>query len=205
MRAPAPDPTTAAITALIAERDQLRVENLRLSAVLAEARPDVESVLAVGACGSGATVLPALQPSAKKNAWNLLVSAASSITFVRTVLPTALAVEPDGFHVRLDVVDRDTGEEVTLAFRWDFPPLLLSREQALDWIYACVREAWVHELNEALFVDGKRRRDLHNASGQTISPPDDAVEAAKRAVDAFKEQLCSLLEGHHPSWCRNRP
>jgi len=114
------------------------------------------------------------------------------ITFVHAAIATRIVVEPDGFHVHLDCAHRDTGVESTLDLRWDLPPLLLSREHALDWIYACIREAWVHELNEALFVDGARRRDLHNERGQTILPPD---KAAGSAVDAFKLELATFLLG----------
>lgn len=94
--------------------------------------------------------------------------------------------------MHLDVSERETGKPVTLDLRWDLPPFLISRDHALDWIYDCVREAWVHELNEALFVDDVRRRDLHNSRGQTIRPPD---EAARSELDAFKIQLAAFLMG----------
>jgi hypothetical protein len=133
-----------------------------------------------------------LQHTAAQEAADLVLQAVRSIDFVHAAIKTELLVEPDGFHVRLDVANRETGEPVTLDLRWNLPPFLISREHAIDWIYACVREAWVHELNEALFVDGARRRDLHNGSGQTIPPPD---EAARCALDVFKMQLAAFLMG----------
>jgi hypothetical protein len=132
---------------------------------------------------------------AEKSARDLIVQAARDITFIHAAIRTELAVEPDGFHVKIDTVHRETGGEVTIDLRWDLPPFLLSRESALDWIYACVRDAWVHELNEALFVDGRRRRELHNDRGQTIPPPD---EAARGALDSFKVQLATFLSAIAP-------
>ena len=137
---------------------------------------------------------PRLSPAAKA-ARDLIVRAVRDIDFVHAAIPTKLVIETDGFHVQIDILDRETGEPCTIDLRWDLPPLLTSREHALDWIYACVRDAWVHELNEALFVDGFRRRELHNNRGQTIPPPD---EAAKGELDSFKVQLAAFLSGSAP-------
>ncbi len=137
---------------------------------------------------------PALSPAAKI-AHDLLVAATRDVDFVYPAVPTRLVIEPDGFHVQLDIFDRDTGTPVTIDLRDDLPTFLISREHALDWIYARVRDAWVHELNEALFVDGTRRRELHNARGQTIPPPD---EAARSELDAFKVQLATFLSETAP-------
>jgi|ERR1700751_2873026 len=115
------------------------------------------------------------QCTVAKEVLDLILEAVESIDFVNAAIKTEIHVEPDGFHVRLDIFDRETGDPGVLDLRWDLPPFFASREQALDWIYARVREAWVHELNEALFVDGTRRRDLHNARGQTITPPEETI------------------------------
>jgi hypothetical protein len=138
--------------------------------------------------------LPRLDPiAARQAARKLLLRTAREITFVNAALCTRLVVASDGLHVKLDTRHRDTGEEITVDLRWELPPLLLSREQALDWIYACVREAWVHELNEALFVSGVRRRDLHDGQGKTILPPDNEVTVFKMQLAAFLMGRQSLL------------
>lgn len=120
----------------------------------------------------------------------LVADAARSIDFVHAAIPTRLVVEADGLHVQIETVHRDSGEAVTIDLRSDVPTCLPSREFALDWIYSCVREAWVHELNEALFVDGARRRDLHNHRGQTIPPPE---ETDGGELVTFKAQLAKFL------------
>lgn len=104
---------------------------------------------------------------------NLALQAAESMQFVRPAIKTKVIVESDGLHVHLDTLERDTGDPITLDLRWDLPLFLASREHAVDWIYTHVRDSWVHELNEALFVQGARRQDLHNEEGQTILPPDE--------------------------------
>lgn len=129
---------------------------------------------------------------AEKAARELIVQAVRDITFVHAAISTELVIEPDGFHVSLVIFDRETGEPCAIDLRWDLPPFLLSHEHAIDWIYTCVREAWVHELNEALFVDGIRRRNLHNDRGQTILPPD---EVASSDLNTFKIQLAAFLMG----------
>ena len=134
---------------------------------------------------------PLLTPSAEA-ARDLVVAAASAVEFVFAVIPTRIVIESDGFHIQIDTLNRETGNPSTIDLRWDMPPLLSSREHALDWIYSCARDAWVHELNEALFVDGARRRELHSGTGQTIPPPD---EVAKSALDSFKCQLAAFLSG----------
>jgi hypothetical protein len=105
-----------------------------------------------------------------------LLEVLRSVSFRRPAIPTIIALEADGFHVRLQTFQRETGESVTIDIRSTCPPILNSIDEALDWIYARVRDAWVHELNEALFVHGKRRRDLHHDDGALIpAPPIGAV------------------------------
>jgi len=157
-------------------------------------RKTIRSKTAARATKRPATRSPALPPAAQV-ARDLLVAATRDVDFVYPAVPTRLVIEPDGFHVQLDIFDRETGAPVAIDLRWDMPPLLISREHALDWIYSCVRDAWVHELNEALFVDGTRRRELHNDHGQTIPPPD---EAARGELDSFKVQLAAFLSGTAP-------
>lgn len=70
-------------------------------------------------------------------------------------------------------------------FSWQLPVALMSREHALDWIYAYVREVWVHELNEWLCVDGKRRHDLHDADGHALEPPGERTNLAVLKHDIF--------------------
>lgn len=108
-----------------------------------------------------------------RHAVDLLEQAVTRVSFVRSAINTAISLEADGFHVHLCTRHRDTNEEICIDLRWDFPRRLSSFDDAVDWIYSCVREAWVHELNEALFVDGTRRRDLHDEQGRTVMPPDE--------------------------------
>lgn len=133
----------------------------------------------------------ALTPSSKA-ARDLIVRAIGDISFVNSAIRTEIHVEPDGFHVRVDTYDRDSGEPVTADLRDDIPPFLLSRDHAIDWIYGRVRNAWVHELNEAMFVDGTRRRDLHDADGRTIAPPDEIVQGE---LDALRGKIIALAMG----------
>jgi len=132
---------------------------------------------------------------AAKLARELVEVTVNHVDFVNPAIPTRISVESDGFHVQIDTRDRKTGEPCMIDLRWDLPPILNDREHALDWIYACVREAWVHELNEALFVDGKRRRELHDDQGRTIAPPD---EAARSELDTFKVKLARFLTQDEP-------
>lgn len=99
------------------------------------------------------------------------------------------------FQVTIDIVDRKTGEPACAQFGWNLPVFLSSTEHAVDWIYQCVRETWVHELNEIFFVDGKRRRDLHDAEWFAILPPE---EVAYHELSAFKIQLAAFLGNHWP-------
>jgi hypothetical protein len=130
--------------------------------------------------------------SAAKAARFLVGRAVCSINFVHSAIPTRLIVKADGLHVQIDSFERETGDEVVVDLRYPLPPLLTDRDHAVDWIYAQVRDAWVHELNEALFVDGFRRRNLHDANGQTIPPPEDA---ARGELHTFKTQLAAFLMG----------
>jgi hypothetical protein len=142
----------------------------------------------------GATRQPRVTP-AEKAARKLIVLAAHDVDFVHAAITTRLVIEPDGFHVQIDTANRETGDPCTIDLRWNMPPFLASREHALDWIYSCVRDAWVHELNEALFVDGIRRRELHTDHGKLIPPPDEAVRAE---LDSFKVQLATFLSAIAP-------
>lgn len=99
------------------------------------------------------------------------------------------------FHVTIDIIDRKTGEPAQAQFGWNLPMYLFSTEHAVDWIYQRVRETWLHELNEIFFVDGKRRRDLHDAEGFAIMPPE---ELAYHELIAFKAQLAAFLGNHWP-------
>jgi hypothetical protein len=123
---------------------------------------------------------------------DLVALAVGDLSFAHPAIGTKVVLERDGLHVQLDSFERETGEASTVDIRTDLPPLLISRDHATDWIYGCVREAWVHELNEALFVDGARRHDLHNDRSQPIRPPD---EAARHDLTAFKMQLAAFLMG----------
>jgi len=134
-------------------------------------------------------------PSAKA-ARDLIIQATQDISLVHPAIRTELAVKPAVFRVRLDILNRETGKPCTIDFTWPLPPLLSSREHALDWIYACVRDAWVHELNEALFVDGIRRHELHTDGGQVIPPPGEDARAGDLA--SFKVQLAAFLSGSAP-------
>lgn len=127
-----------------------------------------------------------------KDARNFLRRAAKEITLVRPAIPTTLVIEDEGILVTLAVNERDHGKPIGVEFRWAFPSYLTSREHALDWIYECLRVAWTHELNEALFVDGARRRELHDLQGRTIDPPGDALASS---LDLFKRQLAAFLMG----------
>ena len=94
----------------------------------------------------------------------LVGRAISRIRFTYAAIPTTLTFDEDRFAVDLVALDRETGESTTVRLLYWLPPVLASQDAAVEWIYRCVREGWVHELNEAIFVDGTRRRDLHKPS-----------------------------------------
>lgn len=101
-----------------------------------------------------------------------------AVSFPNAVAPTRLARWTSKFFVYVDTRDRDSGESRTVRFAWNIPASInASRDMWIDWIRWCVKYAWVHELDEALFVDGKRRHDLHDGHGNTIPHPDDAGDA----------------------------
>jgi hypothetical protein len=130
--------------------------------------------------------------SAGRTARALIKQATREISFAHPAIVTELAVKRGHLLVTISTPDRDTGKKVRLEFRWELPLFLFGPEHAVDWIYETVRHAWVHELNEALFVNGVRRRDLHDNQNRTLSPPD---EAQRTAVDEFREQLAAFLMG----------
>jgi len=89
---------------------------------------------------------------------------------------TLLELTRFGLRITVSTRDRETGSPIGITFTHKLPPPsslpFLTSEIVIEWIYACIRDAWVHELNEALFVRGKRRRDLHDGKGKTIRPRD---------------------------------
>lgn len=131
--------------------------------------------------------------AAAKHSRELLALAAADIRFVNAAISTTLAVNPGGLYVYIDIMERDTGEPTTFQARWDIPTTLLSREHATDWIYACVREAWIHELNEAMFVNGVRRRDLHEGETKSKRPPEE-IDAVQIEIEHLKMQLVGFLQ-----------
>lgn len=146
---------------------------------------------------TGSSSRPRLSPGERVTARvvrDLVAQVVRDVTFVRAAIETRIAVKSDGFHVYLDVAHRETGKKITLDLCWGLPPLLASRAHAVDWIYACVRDAWVHELNEALLVGGVLRHDLHDDLGRTIPPPDEGG-VARSEMDTFKVQLAAFLMG----------
>ena len=104
-----------------------------------------------------------------------LRSAIRSVSFVNSTIPTVVRYEDGKICVNLIITDRDTGV-VGAAIEFTFNPAqpginLTSKELAIEWIYQVVRYTWVHELNEAMYVNGRRRRDLHDGQGRAIPPP----------------------------------
>ena len=105
----------------------------------------------------------------------LLAALIPRVKFLHAGIPTRIARRGSKFFVYLDTCNRDTGEPCVIRMSWTIPPATEATEEMwLDWIYWCVKYAWVHELNEAMHLDGKRRRDLHDETGRTIPPPGDA-------------------------------
>ena len=108
----------------------------------------------------------------RAKALEFLAVAVPSVSFVNATIPTRIWLGDDGkTHVSMDVIDRDTGKKAAVEFTWDPPPVLTSQAQAIEWIYEIVRYGWVHEINEAMHVDGKRWRDLHDVNGSALPPP----------------------------------
>lgn len=111
-------------------------------------------------------------------------AALATVSFLFMALPTrvdflmAARVRRRGprLRVTINTLDRDTGDPIQLGMYWSIPPSLPTNEHAIDWIYACVRETWVHELNEAFHMNEGRRRDLHFDNGSSRPPPPDLVD-----------------------------
>jgi len=107
-----------------------------------------------------------------QRSYKLVHDAVGRITFIHAGIPTLVdATLEERFdempehrgrlHVTLVTRHRDSGAEIAIEFGDDIPLTISTPEEALDFVYDRARHAWVHELNEALHVDGKRRRDLH--------------------------------------------
>jgi hypothetical protein len=109
----------------------------------------------------------------------LVLEAMRAVSFRYPALGTSLCIEFDYFRVVLETRNRDTGDSVSIGIGDMLPTTIETFEHAVDWIYARVRDAWVHELNEALYVHGKRRRDLHRDDGKTVPAPMSQKEAAR--------------------------
>ncbi len=77
--------------------------------------------------------------------------------------------------VNITTRDRDNGDPTLLAVYWAIPTEVVTIDLAIDWIYACVRETWTHELNECFHVHDDRRRDLHSETGGAKPPPPDLI------------------------------
>jgi hypothetical protein len=131
---------------------------------------------------------------AEQHVHAIVEDAIGRVSFWSCPFNTEMKLDRDDgkFHVLINIVNLDNAETGTSDFSWKLPPILVSGEHAIEWIYGCVREAWVHELNEVFFVDGARRRDLHDAEGRTVVPPE---EADRNELDAFKIQLAAFLMG----------
>jgi len=108
----------------------------------------------------------------------LVIKAVHRIAFRNAVIPTSLIVTRKQLRVIISTRDRNDGSAMTLQAGWTFPREgLTTDDQAISWITACVRETWVHELHESLFVDAVRRNDLHEANTpNTRPPPPDLVD-----------------------------
>jgi hypothetical protein len=114
-----------------------------------------------------------------------------SVRMFNAAISTWVSVSPDGqLEITMQILERDTGERAGIRLCWDFPhwgswPSPPTRDRIVDWIYLCLHDAWVHELNEALHVDGVRRRDLHDERGDAVPPPE------------CEESRCRRV---HPCW-----
>jgi len=116
--------------------------------------------------------LPAWVADEIRRSYKLVRDAADRVTFRHAGIPTFIGVtleeRSDGtleqrgrLCVTLMTRDRASGEEIAVQFGDDIPLTISTVEDAIDFVYDRARHAWVHELNEALHVDGERRRDLH--------------------------------------------
>jgi hypothetical protein len=115
-------------------------------------------------------------PDRMSDARAVVARAIDSIALVHPAIDTAIALgSDDRLEICIRVPERDTGEEVEFCFYLEVPWIALSRtpsrDEVVDWIYDRLRDAWVHELNEALHVDGARRRDLHDERGRALTLP----------------------------------
>jgi len=120
----------------------------------------------------------------------IVARALRDVTLVHPAIKTNLSVDRHGLHIALTVKHRDTGKLCQVQFTWQVPSYVLSHDDAVDWIYDCVRDTWVHELNEALHVRRDRRFVPHDANGEIRVPPD---ENSRREVERFKRQLANFL------------
>jgi hypothetical protein len=126
----------------------------------------------------------------------LVARAIARISFAACPLHTEIKIDRRRNRLRiiLRVNAHETGELLCLELS-RIIPLLASVDQAIDWIYACTREAWVHELNEVLLLDGTRRHDLHDSSGHAIMPPDEAARGRLRGeLKALNERLTAIID-----------
>lgn len=117
-------------------------------------------------------------------------SAVDRVSFAADPFGTKLSLARQRLWVSIQVVGVDTHEAAAVSFGSVFPTCLLSEDEAIEWICVCVRSAWIHELNEMLCVDGRRRRDLHDDRGSTIAPPEDEILGNLRV---FKARLDTFL------------
>jgi hypothetical protein len=108
-----------------------------------------------------------------RRSYEFVREASDSVWFQHAGIPThiraSIGGHPDDtlngrsprLYVRIETHHRDSGELISIQLGDDIPITITSREEATEFIYDRVRHAWIHELNEAMFVDGARRRDLH--------------------------------------------
>lgn len=102
----------------------------------------------------------------------LVGEAIEQVSFVNAVIPTSVSMTQKQLRVLISTRDRDNGAAMTLQAGWSFPREGVStRDHAISWVVACVRETWVHELHESIFFDGTRWNDLHEPGTPTIRPP----------------------------------
>lgn len=108
----------------------------------------------------------------------LVREAIDLISFVNAVIPTSVSMTQKQLRVLISTRDRNNGDPTTLQVGWSFPREGIStRQHAISWIVACVRESWVHELHESVFFDGTRLSDLHvPGTTKTKPPPPDLVD-----------------------------
>lgn len=62
--------------------------------------------------------------------------------------------------VETSVLDRDTGKDLIIEFKFGFY-LPLEDDDFDCWVNSRVRAVFIHEFEECFFVDGKRYRDPH--------------------------------------------